>query len=371
VHLVVFGLSVSSAWGNGHAALWRALIGALSDRGHAVTFFERDQSFYAQNRDLAALPSPSRLLLFEDWAEVQPKALDALRRADVAMVTSFCADGVAATGLIADHARGVRCFYDLDTPVTLAALDAGRTPVGIGPNGLRPFDLVLSYTGGAVLDALRTRLGARRVHSLYGWVDPSVHRPVPPDPYYEADLSYLGTYAEDRQSALEHLFVAAARRLPDRRFVIGGAQYPAVFPWSSNIWFLRHVPPRAHAAFYSSSRLTLNVTRSTMARMGWCPSGRLFEAAACGTPVLSDWWDGLATFFTPGEEIIIAHSGSDALAAIAQDRGRVNEIGARARQRALDCHTAEIRARRLIELIETPSEEASEFRPSALAFRGA
>ena len=352
MHLVVFGLSVSSAWGNGHAALWRALIGALSADGHAVTFFERNQSFYAQNRDLTELPGACELVLFDEWRDVLRKARAAVRTADAAMVTSFCPDGIAATELIAQHAQGLRCFYDLDTPVTLAALEAGNPIQSIGPHRLQPFDVVLSYTGGAALQALASKLGARRVHPLYGWVDPSVHRPASPEPHYSADLSYFGTYADDRQHALERLFVEPARRLPGRRFVVGGAQYPATFPWAANIWFVRHVPPAAHASFYSASRLTLNVTRQAMARMGWCPSGRLFEAAACGTPVLSDWWEGLDAFFRPGEEIMIARDTADTLAAIERSDVELQAIARRARERALEQHTATVRMREMLQVFE-------------------
>ncbi|HET6628895.1 MAG TPA: glycosyltransferase [Woeseiaceae bacterium] len=213
------------------------------------------------------------------------------------MVTSYCADGVAAAELVLDANGPVRVFYDMDTPVTLDHLQAGRAVAWLGSRGLRDFDLVLSYTGGRALAALRERLGARRVAPLYGSVDPDVHRPAERLACFAADLSWLGTYAEDRQDTLEALFVEPARRLPRLRFLIGGAQYPEAFPWSGNIFFVRHVAPEQHPAFYSSSRLTLNVTRRAMREMGYCPSGRLFEAAACGVPLLTDDWEGLDSFF--------------------------------------------------------------------------
>ena len=244
------------------------------------------------------------------------------------MVTSYCPDALPATELVLDSRAAVRCFYDLDTPVTLARLAAGE-PVGyMGPEGLGGFDLVLCYTGGGALDALRDALGARRVAPLYGSVDPALHRPAPPDPRFAAALSYLGTYADDRQAALERLFVEPARRRPDSRFVIGGAQYPPHFPWTPNIWFVRHLPPAEHPAFYAASRLTLNVTREAMARSGWCPSGRLFEAAACGVPILTDEWEGLDAFFEPGREILIARGTEDALAALDMARRRARRGGA-------------------------------------------
>lgn len=345
--LVVFGLSVSSSWGNGHATLWRGLCRALAQRGHQVVFFERDVPYYADHRDLLELPGGGRLCLYPEWEAVLPRARRELRDADVGIVTSYCPDGIAATELVLDSPAPLRVFYDLDTPVTLHSLARGESVAYIGPRGLRDFDLVLSYTGGAALAELRTRLGARRVAPLYGSVDPAVHQPAPALPGYRADLSYLGTYAEDRQAALDALFVEPARRLPERRFLIGGALYPQEFPWTDNIFFLRHVPPGDHPAFYSSSMLTLNVTRRAMAEMGFCPSGRLFEAAACGVPILSDAWEGLDRFFEPGREILVARTTEEAIGALQTPREDLARVARAARERTLEENTAEQRVRDL------------------------
>jgi spore maturation protein CgeB len=344
--IVVFGLTISSSWGNGHATLWRGLVKALAQRGHAVTFFERDTPYYAENRDLTALPKGD-LVIYPDWDSVRARATAEIASADVAMVTSYCPDALAATDAILAGARGLRVFYDLDTPVTLSRMERGETTGYIGPDGLRGFDLVLSYTGGAALAALRDRLGARRVAPLYGHVDPDLHRPMPAADDMRADLSYLGTYAADRQAALEALFIEPARARPALRFLIGGAQYPQTFPWTPNIFFRNHIPPAEHPAFFSSGRLTLNVTRQAMAEMGWCPSGRLFEAAACGVPILSDTWDGLDTFFTPGHEILVATTTDEALAAIDLGEAELARIAAAARARVLAEHTS---ARRVLDL---------------------
>ncbi len=360
MRLVVFGLSVSSSWGNGHAPLWRALIAALLRQGHRVTFFERDVPYYAQNRDLDHLPDGGELALYRDWDEALPQARRALREADAAIVTSYCPDAVAATALLRDVRIDVRCFYDLDTPVTLARLDAGEAVDYLPAGALAGFDLVLSYTGGAALDSLRERLGARRVAPLYGSVDPTSHRPAPARERFAASLSYLGTYAADRQATLERLFVSAARRLPEQRFVIGGAQYPQDFPWTHNIFFVRHLPPSEHPAFYGSSRLTLNVTRAAMARMGWCPSGRLFEAAACGAPILSDWWDGLDAFFTPGEQILVARDTDECLAALDLPDTTLRAIAGRARERVLAEHSSDHRARELVRLLEAAAQPVAQ-----------
>ncbi len=348
--IVIFGLTLSSSWGNGHATLWRGLCRALIARGHRVVFFERDVPYYAAHRDLHALPGGA-LELYSDWENAVPKARRELSDADVAITTSYCPDAIDAARLMRDS-DALRVFYDLDTPVTFARLDAGEAVGYLDDAGLVDFDLVLSYTGGGALDALQSRLGARRVAPLYGSVDPAEHRPVPPVASYRADLSYLGTYAADRQSALEELFLEPARQRPSQRFVIGGAQYPADFPWSSNLFFVQHLPPAEHPAFFCSSRLTLNVTRRAMAEMGYCPSGRLFEAAACGVPILSDTWDGLDEFFTPGEEILLARNTAEALAALALSDSELRQIGQAARERALAEHTATHRAQELEQLFD-------------------
>lgn len=346
VKLVVFGLSISSSWGNGHATVWRGLSAAWTRRKHSFVFFEKDVPYYAQHRDLDA-PAGGTLVLYESWSDVRARARRALADADVAMVTSFCPDGPAAAAEVLDAPSGLRVFYDLDTPVTLAQLQNGERVGYLPAGGLADFDLVLSFTGGRALDGLRSRLGARRVAPLYGCVDPATHHRVETRPAYRADLSYLGTYAADRQSALERLFIQPARRLRDRRFLIGGALYPDDFPWTPNLFFVRHLPPAEHPAFYSSSGLTLNVTRAAMAAMGYCPSARLFEAAACGVPVVSDAWEGFDNFFEPGREILIAANAEDVVDALEMEGEARARIARAARQRVLDEHTAERRCAEL------------------------
>ncbi|WP_119459361.1 glycosyltransferase family protein [Rhodospirillaceae bacterium SYSU D60014] len=363
--LVIFGLSISSSWGNGHATLWRGLCNALARRGHHVMFFERDVPYYAAHRDLTEIPGGA-LHLYTGWTELLPLAARHLADADVAIVTSYCPDGIQASDLVLDSPAKLRVFYDLDTPVTLARLAAGEPTTYIGPRGLADFDLVLSYTGGATLSELRTRLGARRTAPLYGSADPAVHRPTARVPHYRADLSYLGTYAEDRQNALSTLFIDPARNRPDLRFVIGGAQYPQSFPWTDNIFFVRHLPPVEHPAFYSSSRLTLNITRRAMAEMGYCPSGRLFEAAACGVPILSDAWEGLESFFTPGSEILVAGSSAEAVNAISLSDEELGRVSRAARERVLAEHTADQRAKDLEDALDA-ALAGDPARPSTVA----
>jgi len=357
--LVIFGLTISSSWGNGHATLWRGLCRAMAARGHRIVFFERDMPYYADHRDLVEIPG-TELQLYSNWAQVLPLARPRLADADVVMVTSYCPDGIMASELALCSRARLKTFYDLDTPVTLECLRKGKPVPYIGPRGLGDFDLVLSYTGGIALEELKTQLGARRVVPLYGSVDPEAHCPVPPVADYHADISYLGTYAEDRQAALDALFIEPARQLPQKRFLIGGALYPDGFPWTSNIFFVRHLPPREHPAFYASSRLTLNVTRRAMAEMGYCPSGRLFEAAACGTPILSDHWQGLDEFFEPNSEIIVGNNTQDTINALEMPRDQLARIANSARERTLAEHTAERRAADLEAELEAALQPAGE-----------
>ncbi|HEX6442466.1 MAG TPA: glycosyltransferase [Stellaceae bacterium] len=355
--LVVFGLSVSSSWGNGHAVLWRALIRALAADGHRIVFFERDVPWYAQHRDLTEIEG-ARLVLYSDWDSLTAEARRELADADAGIVTSYCPDGVAATELVLD-APGLHVFYDLDTPVTLARVEAGEALEAIGPHGLAPFDLVLSYTGGQALTALSDRLGARRVAPLYGSVDVARYAPAPRSESSRAALSYLGTYAADRQDKVEALFLEPARRRPGLQFIIGGTQYPQDFAWTENIFFWRHVVPPEHPRFYAAARATLNVTRATMAASGWCPSGRLFEAAACESPILSDWWNGLADFFVPEHEILIARTSGDVLSALDLGDAELARIGEAGRARTLADHTAERRAAEFVALLANPTGDSA------------
>jgi spore maturation protein CgeB len=349
--LVVFGLTITSSWGNGHATLWRGLAKALVRAGHRFVFFEHDVPYYARSRDLVEIDG-GKLHLYASWDEVRATAARELAAADAALVTSYCPDGVAASELVLSSRARVRGFYDMDTPVTLERAARGERIEYLPERGLAGFDVVLSFTGGEALSALRQVLGARLALPLYGSVDPEVHRPVAPAPPFRGDFSYLGTWAANRQRSLEMLFVEPARRLPDRRFVIAGSQYGTDFPWQPNVYYVNHLAPGDHPAFLCSSPLTLNVTRAPMAAMGHCPSGRLFEAAACGVPCLSDGWPGLESFFEPGREILVARTADEAIEALTRSRRALARTGRAARERVLAEHTADARARELVDILE-------------------
>jgi spore maturation protein CgeB len=320
---------------------------ALVCRGHTLSFYEKDVPYYASTRDGWIPPAGVRVCLYAAFEDVVENVKRELAYTDVALSTSYCADGIAASRILLDSAVPIKAFYDLDTPVTLNSLRSGASIPYLPEEGLGGFDLVLSYTGGRALTELQSKLGARMVAPLYGWVDAETHAPVASLKEFRSELCYLGTFAADRQGALDELFVQAARLQPDKRFAIGGAQYPEDFPWTANIFFVRHLPPSLHAAFFCSARATLNVTRQAMAQYGFCPSGRLFEAAACGAPMLSDWWEGLASFFELGKEILPVRCTSDVVAALSLSDQELGNVAAAARTKSLESHTA---ARRVLEL---------------------
>jgi spore maturation protein CgeB len=346
VKLVIFGLSVSSAWGNGHATLWRGILRALAARGHDVVFFERDTPFYASHRDLP-VGEGYEIVVYPSWSEVAPRARREVESADAALLTSYQADAARA-GELLRHASGARIFYDLDTPVTLDLLARGVDVPWLPAHGLRDFDLVLSFSGGASLNALVQRLGARRVAPLYGCVDRSAHHPVEARAEWACDLSYLGTYTADRQGSVDGLFLDVAARLPERAFMLGGPMYPAEMRVTPNVTCIPHVPPANHPAFYCSSRCTLNLTRAAMKQTGFSPSARLFEAAACGVPIITDGWEGLDQFFEPDREILVAHAAADVVRALSLAPSALARMARRARERTLAEHTADRRAEELI-----------------------
>jgi spore maturation protein CgeB len=340
------------------------MVRALTRRGHTLTFYERDVSYYADTRDLWQLEGGARLRLYRTSDEIVEEARRELDGADLALCTSFCPDGLLASELILSSRAEVRAFYDMDTPVTLSVLRGTKHVDYLPPQGLGDFDLILSYTGGRALAELRSTLHAGNVAALYGWVDPEVYRPAAPVARFRAALSYLGTYAEDRQRALTRLFLEPASMLPEERFVIGGAQYPDHFPWTSNVFFTQHLDPAQHPAFFSSCRATLNVTRSAMAEYGYCPSGRLFEAAACGAPLISDTWEGIDSFFEPGTEIYLVDSARQVVDLLSQDDAALQRVAAAARERTLAEHTA---AARVVQLEQLCAAAASSSARTAIA----
>lgn len=341
MRIVFLGLSITSSWGNGHATNFRGLVGALERRGHDVLFLERDVPWYAAHRDLPH-PPHGRTELYGSLEELRDRFTTDVRDADVVVVGSYVPDGVEVGRWVTSTASGATAFYDIDTPVTLANLERGTCDYLV-PDLVGAYDLYLSFTGGPVLQRIERRWGSPRARAFHCLVDPDLYSPreVPE----RWTMGYLGTYSDDRQPTVDRLLVEPARELTEHSFVVAGPQYPAAIGWPPNVQRIEHLPPADHPGFYSAQRFTLNVTRADMIRTGWSPSVRLFEAAACGVPVISDRWDGIDAFFLPGSEILLAdHAGHVRHHLDTVDDETRARIGAAARERVLAEHTADHRA---------------------------
>jgi spore maturation protein CgeB len=350
--LVVLGLSLGSSWGNGHATTFRALLKAFAARGHEVVFLEREVPWYSgAHRDLVD-PDWCRLDYYSDLDHLADWRSE-IASADAVIVGSYVPDGVAVGQLVQDWAQGTTAFYDIDTPVTLAKLERGDFEY-LSPALIPGYDVYLSFTGGPTLRHLEAHYGSPMARALYCSVDAEAY--VPLDVPKKWDLTYLGTYSDDRQPTLERLLLYVARAAPQRRFAVAGPQYPDTIQWPDNVERIEHLPPAEHAAFYSASRATLNVTRADMIAAGWSPSVRIFEAAACGTPIISDRWDGLNEILGDGREIVLVDTCADMLAALA--RRDLEQIGQAGRQRVLAEHTAAHRAEELERHLEEAAEHA-------------
>ncbi|HKP74288.1 MAG TPA: glycosyltransferase [Longimicrobiaceae bacterium] len=351
--LVVFGLSISSSWGNGHATTYRALLRAFAARGHEVVFYEWDAPWYASSRDHPR-PGYVTLRLWSDWAKVRAEAIAQARDADATLVGSYVHDGPRVIDDLAAAGVDPLFFYDIDTPVTVAALRGGGAEY-LRTDQVPLFTRYLSFTGGPFLrEVVEGELGAREAVPLYCSVDGDRYHPTDPDRELACDLAYMGTYAADRQPVVEKFLLDVADRLPRKRFIVAGPQYPADLLWPGNVRHVTHLPPERHPAFYGSAAWQLNATRADMVAAGWSPSVRLFEAAACGAAMISDRWEGLDHFFTPGAEILLPESTDEVveiLRATHPDDRRA--IGAAARARILAAHTAQHRAEELEAYVTT------------------
>ncbi len=346
----IFGLTISSSWGNGHATPYRAILRALHRLGHEVVFYEKDVPYYASRRDFRQTDFCT-LHLYSDFDSIRTQALNDVRDSEVVINASYCPEGARIADEVLAVAGPLHIFYDLDTPITLENLRKGGVEY-IRADQIPMFDLVLSFTGGKTIEDLENVWHARKARPLYGCVDPDVYRRVAVDARFKCLLSYMGTFARDRQHKLDELFLEPARERTDESFVLAGSMYPWDWAWSPNIRRMEHVAPSDHPAFYSSSKFTLNITRDGMARGGFCPSGRFFEAAACGTPIISDWFDGLDSFFTPGEEIFVVRDSWDVIHTLGYPDEDLRRVARRARDRTLAAHSGRRRAQQLINYIE-------------------
>jgi len=350
LQIAFFGLTISSSWGNGHATPYRALLRALHLLGVRVVFYEQDVPYYARHRDFIAC-NYCEFVLYGGWKSLRQKALRRARECDVLVTASYLPEGALISQELLSVEGPLHVFYDLDTPITLEALATGGAEYL--HRGLIPqFDLYLSFTGGSILHRLGSEFGARCARPLYGCVDPDVYVRTAHDQRFSSQLSFMGTHAPDREQKLRELFLAPAERCPQDSYLLAGSMYPHDWNWPENIRRLEHLSPADHPAFYSSSRATLNLTRAEMADSGYCPSGRFFEAAACGTPLLTDEWEGLDDFFDPEEELFSVRTTQDVLQALQSSDAELGRRAVRARQRTLDEHTGGQRARQFLRFCE-------------------
>ncbi|MDO1584613.1 CgeB family protein [Rhizobium oryzicola] len=348
--IVILGLSLSSSWGNGHATTFRALLRGLKAEGHRVLFLERDVPWYANHRDL---PDPDfcELAYYSEIDGMLAQHGERLRKADAVIVGSYVPDGVALIDALIELSPKRLCFYDIDTPVTLAKLERGEEEY-IAKRQIAELDAYFSFTGGPVLRHLERHYGVPHAFPLYCSVD--AERYGNTGEVAQWDLGYLGTYSPDRQPTLEKLLIGPARRLPHMRFVVAGPQYPDTIDWPDNVERIDHLPPADHAAFYSRQRFTLNVTRADMISAGWSPSVRLFEAGACATPIISDAWEGLGELLPDGEAILIADGTEDVVRALNDTTDeRRRAMGEAARTRILEGHTGHARAVELADWLKS------------------
>jgi len=365
MRLVILGLSITSSWGNGHATTYRALVREMARRGHEVLFLERDVPWYAANRDLPC-PPYGRTELYAGLADLRTRFAERVAAADAVMLGSYVPEGVAVGRWALATAAGAVVFYDIDTPITLAKL--GRADYEyLHPDLIPRFRMYLSFTGGPALETLERTYGARAARPLYCSVDPDIYFPDRKCPV-AYDLGYMGTYSADRQPTLDRLLAEPARRWPEGRFAVAGPQFPPDVAWPANVHRIDHLPPSEHRGFYCSQRFTLNVTRRDMAAAGYSPSVRLFEAAACATPVITDAWEGLGDFFRVGEEILVARSAAEALSLL-RDTSEAERIaiGRRALRRVLACHTGRRRAETLEGYLAGLEPEAADAPPERFA----
>ena len=348
--IIILGLSITSAWGNGHATTFRGLVRELNALGHRVLFLERDVPWYASSRDL---PNPEycSTALYTSLDDLKARFTEQVREADLVMVGSYVPEGVPVGQWVTGTAQGIKAFYDIDTPVTLAKLEREDYEY-LHPSLIPQYDLYLSFTGGPTLNLLERKYGSPMARPLYCSFDPELYYPETQEMQW--DLGYLGTYSDDRQPPLEKLMLDAARAWPAGKFVVAGPQYPTSVQWPANTQYIHHLPPAEHRKFYNSQRFTQNITRADMIKAGYSPSVRLFEAAACGTPIISDYWNGLDTLFSFETEILIARTAQDTLGFLQElSETERKSIGEKARQKVLGQHTA---AHRALEVVQYTQE---------------
>jgi spore maturation protein CgeB len=346
-----FGSSLVSAYWNGAATYYRGIIKAMHERGHQVTFYEPDAYDRQKNRDMDD-PDWARIVVYPPTNEALNNVLEAALYADVIVKTSGV--GVFDEQLEEEVAKlktkgKFVIFWDVDAPATLDRVNS--TAHDYFKKLIPQYDLILTYGGGDPVVNAYKKLGARNCYPIYNALDPSTHFPVAREKRFECDLAFLGNRLPDREKRVEDFFLHVAAQLPQSRFILGGNGWHDK-PMTPNIHYIGHVFTKDHNALNGSPKAVLNISRDSMARYGFSPATRVFEAAGAGACIITDYWLGIDTFFEPGKEILVANDGAEVAHILSSlTHEKATEIGNAALKKVVAEHTYTQRAARLDEIL--------------------
>lgn len=360
LNIAFFGSSLVSAYWNGAATYYRGLIRALAERGHRVTFYEPDAFERQQHRDMEDPPWASVVVYNAQGTDGVKRCLEQAAGADVIVKASGVGvfDELLESAVLELQRPGkIVAFWDVDAPATLERVRSN--PADPFAALIGRYDLILTYGGGQPVVSAYTQLGARRCVPIYNALDPHTHHPVEPRERFAADLGFLGNRLPDREARVEEFFLKAAAMLPGRTFLLGGnGWHDKAMP--ANVKYVGHVYTRDHNAFNCTPLAVLNINRESMARFGFSPATRVFEAAGAGACCITDEFVGVETFFEPGREILTARDGQQVAQLLAElTPDAAGRIGAAARSRALAEHTYAHRAAQVEEVLEGHARAAS------------
>lgn len=346
-----FGSSLVSAYWNGAATYYRGIIRAMHERGHQVTFYEPDAYDRQKNRDIDD-PEWAKVIVYQPTEKEVLNALELASDADVIIKTSGVGvfDEFLEKEVLRFQQEGkLVIFWDVDAPATLDRVHEGdETFRDLIPQ----YDLILTYGGGEPVIEAYQLLGARKCYPVYNALDPSTHYPVPSSEQFRGDLVFLGNRLSDREKRVEEFFLEVAAELPEQKFILGGNGWHDK-PLTNNVQYIGHVYTKDHNVLNCSCKAVLNISRNSMARYGFSPATRVFEAAGAAACIITDYWEGIDFFFEPGKEILVANNGSEVkeiLSSLTTERAA--EIGRAALQRVLSQHTYTNRALELDDILK-------------------
>lgn len=353
LRIAFFGSSIVSAYWNGAATYYRGMVRALAACGHRITFYEPDAYGRQQHRDIAD-PDWARVVVYPGEGEAGVRgALADARGADLVIKASGVGvfdELLEAAVLEMARPGALAAFWDVDAPATLERVS--NDPTDPFRSLIPRYDLVLTFGGGPPVVDAYTALGARSCTPIYNAIDPATHHPTPPEPRFTGALGFLGNNLPDREARVEEFFLRAAAAVPEERFLLGGSGWEHK-PLPPNVDYLGHVYTRDHNAFNCTPRAVLNIGRESMARFGFSPATRVFEAAGAGACLITDAWEGIEQFLEPEREVLVAHDGAEVAEHVRSlTPARARAIGQAALARVLAEHTYDHRAAQLEALLE-------------------